>query len=45
MRANNYEAPELVKVGNVKDLTLGARGNILDAGAGSTVQPTTPGDT
>jgi hypothetical protein len=40
MTRNDYEEPRMVKVGNVKDLTLGGQGSGIDAGAGSVIPPT-----
>lgn len=42
MKKEAYESPELVKVGNVKDLTLGGTGVYSDSGAAGSFNPYRP---
>ncbi len=42
MKKGAYESPELIKVGNVKDLTLGGTGNYTDSGAAGSFDPYRP---
>ncbi len=42
MKKGTYESPELVKVGNVKDLTLGGTGVYNDSGGAGSFDPYRP---